>query len=116
MSGLAKRSLYRIQQGANVTLDSLIKISTSLGIDRVAYFLDEEVFRQVNAELAMLKELRQRNITSVRFREASAMALASATDYSELTELLTHIAQDVQRARSKVQPATASDHDAPERS
>ncbi|KAB7847243.1 helix-turn-helix domain-containing protein [Streptomyces mobaraensis] len=53
-AGVSKRTLSQAESadGSNLTLETLLKVSDSLGIPRPAYFLDEQVFRQVNGELA----------------------------------------------------------------
>ncbi|MGK5642341.1 helix-turn-helix domain-containing protein [Streptomyces sp. URMC 126] len=53
-AGVSKRTLSQAESadGSNLTLETLLKVSDSLGIPRAAYFLDEQVFRQVNKELA----------------------------------------------------------------
>lgn len=52
-AGVSKRTLSHAESadGSNLTLETLLKVCYSLGIERDAYFLDEQVFQQVNAEL-----------------------------------------------------------------
>ncbi|MFF4739730.1 helix-turn-helix domain-containing protein [Streptomyces sp. NPDC001262] len=52
-AGVSKRTLSHAESadGCNLTLETLLKVSHSLGISRDAYFLDEQVFEQVNAQL-----------------------------------------------------------------
>ncbi|MEU7169378.1 helix-turn-helix domain-containing protein [Streptomyces morookaense] len=55
-AGVSKRTLSQAESadGCNLTLETLLKVSHSLGISRDGYFLDEQVFEQVNAELTAL--------------------------------------------------------------
>ncbi|MGW1199867.1 helix-turn-helix domain-containing protein [Streptomyces sp. NPDC002536] len=52
-AGVSKRTLSHAESadGCNLTLETLLKVSHSLGISRDAYFLDEQVFEQVNSQL-----------------------------------------------------------------
>ncbi|WP_306317497.1 MULTISPECIES: helix-turn-helix domain-containing protein [unclassified Streptomyces] len=52
-TGVSKRTLVAAEsaEGTNLTIETLVKVTRGLGIARSAYLLDEEVFRQVNAEL-----------------------------------------------------------------
>ncbi|WP_045694410.1 helix-turn-helix domain-containing protein [Streptomyces rubellomurinus] len=71
-AGVSKRTLVSAESsdGTNLTVETLVKVAHSLGIERWAYFLDEQVFREVNTELDMIKELRERNVRSVALRTA----------------------------------------------
>lgn len=53
-AGVSKRTLSHAESadGSNLTLETLLKVCQSLDIPRDAYFLDEQIFNQVNAELA----------------------------------------------------------------
>lgn len=57
-AGVSKRTLSHAESadGCNLTLETLVKVSHSLGISRDAYFLDEQVFEQVNSQLGALGE------------------------------------------------------------
>ncbi|MFI9206045.1 helix-turn-helix domain-containing protein [Streptomyces sp. NPDC053048] len=52
-AGVSKRTLASAESadGTNLTIETLMKVAQSLGIRRLAYFLDEQVFHEVNAEL-----------------------------------------------------------------
>jgi transcriptional regulator with XRE-family HTH domain len=51
-TGVSKRTLVAAEsaEGTNLTIETLVKVTRGLGIARWAYLLDEQVFRQVNAE------------------------------------------------------------------
>ncbi|MFE7314369.1 hypothetical protein ACFU7T_15020 [Streptomyces sp. NPDC057555] len=51
-AGVSKRALASAESadGTNLTMGTLVEVAHSLGIQRCAYFLDEEVFTQVNVE------------------------------------------------------------------
>lgn len=68
-SGVSERYLREVESGrANVTVEMLEKITGALGIDRVAYLLDDLVFDQVNAELRSLQEARDQGVNAIRLR------------------------------------------------
>lgn len=68
-SGVSERYLRDVESGrANVTVEMLEKITQALGIDRVAYLLDDLVFDQVNAELRSLQEARDQGVSAIRLR------------------------------------------------
>ncbi|MFB7244264.1 helix-turn-helix domain-containing protein [Streptomyces populi] len=52
-TGVSKRTLTAAEsaEGANLTIETLVTVTRGLGITRWAYLIDEQVFRQVNAEL-----------------------------------------------------------------
>ncbi|UWS76979.1 helix-turn-helix domain-containing protein [Streptomyces noursei] len=77
-AGVSKRALTSAESadGTNLTIETLVKVAHSLGMQRWAYFLDEEVFTQVNTELEIVKEVRRRGAQSVALRTASPPAQA----------------------------------------
>ncbi|MFI0807156.1 helix-turn-helix domain-containing protein [Streptomyces echinatus] len=98
-TGVSKRTLASAESedGMNLTLETLVKVAHSLGIQRWAYFLDEEVFAQVNAEFETVRELRQRAVQGVALRTTSA-AEPSAASLSELSELVIGILRSAKAA------------------
>lgn len=106
--GVSKRTLAEVESGrSNLTIETLVKIAAGLGIDRPAYFLDEEVFHAVNAEFAALQKLAESQVESVAMRSADA-----ATIPPELAQLLTDIVSAGQKAQASLD---ASDSDAIDR-
>ncbi|MYU09761.1 helix-turn-helix domain-containing protein [Streptomyces sp. SID8361] len=103
-AGVSKRTLAQAESasGSNLTIETLVKVASSLGITRDAYFLDEQVFREVNAELETLKELRQQGVESVALRQSSATALPSDS-LQELTGLLKGILDSATKAQDTLQ-------------
>ncbi|WP_405655855.1 helix-turn-helix domain-containing protein [Streptomyces sp. RK9] len=53
LTSVSKRTLAAAEsaEGTNLTLETLVKLTRGLGIRRLAYFLDEQVFQEVNAEM-----------------------------------------------------------------
>jgi transcriptional regulator with XRE-family HTH domain len=53
LTSVSKRTLAAAEsaEGTNLTIETLVKLTRGLGIRRWAYFLDEQVFQQVNADL-----------------------------------------------------------------
>lgn len=98
-AGVSKRALTSAESadGTNLTIETLVKVAHSLGMQRWAYFLDEEVFTQVNTELEIVKEVRRRGAQSVALRTASPSS-PSAAPLSELSELVTGILLSAQAA------------------
>lgn len=96
-AGVSKRTLASAEsaEGTNLTIETLVKVAHSLGIERWAYFLDEQVFQQVNAELETVKELRQRKVHSVALRTSHPTAIPA----DELSQLLTGIIDAAAQAR-----------------
>ncbi|MFI0766109.1 helix-turn-helix domain-containing protein [Streptomyces sp. NPDC021218] len=80
-SKIAKRRLASAEStdGANLTIETLVKIAHSLDIDRVAYFIDSQVFEDVNAQLALLREFQTRNVSSVALRTSHAPDIPPST-------------------------------------
>ncbi|MEW1656743.1 NUDIX domain-containing protein [Streptomyces sp. NPDC093707] len=74
-AGVSKRTLASAESadGTNLTMGTLVKVAHSLGIQRCAYFLDEEVFAQVNAEWETLEELRRRQVRGPALRTAEGL-------------------------------------------
>ncbi|MFJ5294411.1 XRE family transcriptional regulator [Streptomyces sp. NPDC088348] len=102
-TGLSKRTLVSAEspEGANLTIETLLKVAHSLGIRRPAYFLDEQVFLQVNRELDAVKELRRRKARSVVLRAAHMSELSGTEGLAadEVTQLLAGIIDSAARAR-----------------
>ncbi|MFE0130214.1 helix-turn-helix domain-containing protein [Streptomyces sp. NPDC059037] len=103
-SGVSQRTLAQLEsaEGANVTLETLVKLSHSLGIPRPGYFIDDVVFRQVNAELATLAEMRKHKVQGVALRTSAPTDLPPAS-VEELTQLLSGILSDAAKARDALQ-------------
>ncbi|MFJ2202740.1 helix-turn-helix domain-containing protein [Streptomyces violaceusniger] len=101
---VSKRTLVQAESasGSNLTIETLVKVASSLGITRDAYFLDEQVFREVNAELDTLKELQKQGVESVALRQSSAAALPSGS-LQELTGLLKGILDSAAKAQDTLQ-------------
>ncbi|MEU4891004.1 helix-turn-helix transcriptional regulator [Streptomyces sp. NPDC044780] len=101
---VSKRTLAQAESasGSNLTIETLVKVASSLGITRDAYFLDEQVFREVNAELDTLKELQEQGVESVALRKSSAAALPSDS-LKELTGLLKGILDSAAKAQDTLQ-------------
>ncbi|MDH6624339.1 transcriptional regulator with XRE-family HTH domain [Streptomyces sp. LBL] len=89
-------------EGANVTLETLAKVAHSLGIRRIAYFLDEAVFQQVNAELDMLTQMREQGVEGVVARRAAPTGLPPAS-VEQLARLLHGIVANAEQARTALQ-------------
>jgi hypothetical protein len=83
-------------------METLVKIAHSLGIERWAYFLDEQVFDQVNIELAVVKELAARNVETVALRKSNGHQMSSQA-LSQLSELITGITSLGQSANEILQ-------------
>ncbi|MGW3207772.1 helix-turn-helix domain-containing protein [Streptomyces sp. NPDC001135] len=108
-AGVSKRTLASAESadGTNLTIETLVKVAHSLGIQRWAYFLDEEVFAQVNAELETVKELQRSGVQSVALRTASA-SNPSVASLSELSELVTGILRSAKAARDTLREFSPS--------
>lgn len=90
--GVSKRNLAQAESstGANLRIETLIKIAHSLGIERWAYFLDEQVFEQVNIELSVVKELAEKRVETVALRSTHVQQMSSET-LTQLSELIAGI-------------------------
>ncbi|AKA08279.1 hypothetical protein SAZ_42600 [Streptomyces noursei ZPM] len=97
---MSQRTLAQVEsaEGSNVTLETLVKVAHSLGITRNGYFIDEEVFKQVNQELASLAEMRKREVTGVALRVSSGNEMSGAA-VQELSHLLSSILDGAAKAR-----------------
>ena len=74
---MSARYLREVEAGrTNVTVDMLEKITKALGVDRVAYLLDDLVFDQVNAELRSLQEARDHGVSAIRLRSHTAHGMS----------------------------------------
>ncbi|WP_171163411.1 helix-turn-helix domain-containing protein [Streptomyces sp. I05A-00742] len=89
-AGVSKRTLSQAESadGSNLTLETLLKVCDSLGIPRAAYFLDEQVFQQVNKDLA---------------GPADEEGGAGTDRVDRLSRMLTDILDTAARARSALQ-------------
>ncbi|MET9646237.1 helix-turn-helix domain-containing protein [Streptomyces syringium] len=103
-AGVSKRTLASAESadGTNLTIETLMKVAQSLGIRRPAYFLDEQVFREVNAELETVRALRQQTVHTVALRSAAVPGAANAS-VSELSELVKGIIVAAQAAGNTLQ-------------
>ncbi|MEV6609526.1 MULTISPECIES: helix-turn-helix domain-containing protein [unclassified Kutzneria] len=104
-SGVSLRTIAALEsaEGANVQVDTLIKLTHSLGIRRVAYLLDADVFAQVNRELALSVQLREARVAGVE-----AVLLRNSTGISDdaastLNNLLDAIVGAARQAKGKLQ-------------
>jgi transcriptional regulator with XRE-family HTH domain len=108
-AGVSKRTLASAEStdGTNLTIETLVKVAHSLGIARWAYFLDEQVFQQVNTELATVLELRRHKVRSAALRSPHPASLSA----DNLSELLNGIIDAAAQARDSLQgtPAAVSD-------
>lgn len=69
MSGVSERHVQNVESGtSNVTVEVLEEITHALGIDRVAYLLDEDVFNPIDAELRSLQEALTLGVLGIRLR------------------------------------------------
>ncbi|MFB7493781.1 helix-turn-helix domain-containing protein [Streptomyces sp. NPDC056161] len=91
-------------EGANVTLETLAKVAHSLGIKRIAYFLDDAVYQQITEEFRALERLREQGVEGVAARRAAPTGLP-AVSVEELTRLLTGIAEQARDALQELPPA-----------
>ncbi|MFF7777454.1 helix-turn-helix domain-containing protein [Streptomyces tanashiensis] len=93
--GVSKRNLAQAESdaGANLSIETLIKIAHNLGIDRSAYFLDEQVFQQVNVELSVVRELAAKRVEAVALRSTHGRELPpdALTQLSELIAGITSL-------------------------
>lgn len=95
-TGVSTRALGDIEAGnANPSLETLVKITCGLGVERMAYLLDQEVFDEVNRQFESVTEFdeakRQLAVTSVSFRADSTPNLQEVTTI--LQQLQTWVAQ-----------------------
>ncbi|GAA1238103.1 XRE family transcriptional regulator [Streptomyces rhizosphaericus] len=102
-SNIAKRTLASAESedGANLTIETLAKITSSLGIERPAYFLDDKVFAEVNEELALLKQLKDGNVSSVALRTSQASDIP-ASARAQLHQALMGIVNSVKVASDQL--------------
>ncbi|TVL87531.1 helix-turn-helix domain-containing protein [Streptomyces sp. SAJ15] len=109
-AGVSKRTLASAESadGTNLTIETLVKVAYSLGIQRPAYFLDDQVFRQVNVELETVKEFRRRGVHSVALRTATSSSPAAAS-VSALSDLLQGILASAKAARDTLHELPAAD-------
>ncbi|MFF9478111.1 helix-turn-helix domain-containing protein [Streptomyces sp. NPDC014733] len=103
-SGVSQRTLAQVEsaEGSNVTLETLVKVAHSLGVARPGYFLDEEVFRQVNAELTALKEMRDQQLQGVAMRTSTHRDW-SPSAVQEISLLITDILDNAAKVKGALQ-------------
>ncbi|MDX3224480.1 helix-turn-helix transcriptional regulator [Streptomyces sp. ME19-01-6] len=104
-AGVSKRTLAQAEsaQGSNLTIETLVKVASALGITRDAYFLDEQVFHEVNTELETLKELREQKVESVALRTSTPTSTLPPGSLEKLTGLLKGILDSATRAQDTLQ-------------
>jgi transcriptional regulator with XRE-family HTH domain len=106
LAGVSKRTLAAAESadGTNLTVETLVKVAHSLGISRVAYFLDEQVFDDVNSELELLRKLRTHRVESVALRQTGPAAPAASTSsLTELSHLITRLVTTAEAARATLE-------------
>ncbi|MBP2406258.1 hypothetical protein SNS2_5170 [Streptomyces netropsis] len=110
-AGVSKRTLSHAESadGSNLTLETLLKVSYSLGISRDAYFLDEQVFHQVNEELETLRVLRTQRVEGVALRTAShgSPGAGHAPPVDRLSGLLQEILASAAKAQNELRDLPA---------
>nr|WSZ96863.1 helix-turn-helix domain-containing protein [Streptomyces sp. NBC_00857] len=99
-AGVSKRTLSQAEsaEGSNLTIETLVKVAHSLGISRDGYFLDAEVFQEVNSQLATLTELEKRQVRRVAMRNADPSP-KSAHSYEALSGLIAGILKSATEAQ-----------------
>ncbi|MFJ5803755.1 helix-turn-helix domain-containing protein [Streptomyces decoyicus] len=101
LTGLSKRTLAEVESGrSNLRIESLVNLAAGLGIDRPGYFLDEQVFKAVNAEFAALKQLAEQRVESVAMRSVDPAKIPP-----ELAQLLATIVSAGQEAQASLDPS-----------
>ncbi|AOR29819.1 hypothetical protein BFF78_00800 [Streptomyces fodineus] len=105
LAGVSKRTLAAVEsdEGANLTIETLVKLAHSLGIHRCAYFLDDQVFQQVNKELEFIRELQKSRAQGLALRSSHATPVATSTD--QVARLLTGIIDAAAQARDSLRGA-----------
>ncbi|MGW1289456.1 helix-turn-helix domain-containing protein [Streptomyces sp. NPDC001118] len=102
LAGVSKRTLASVEsaEGANLTIETLVKVAHSLGIQRCAYFLDDQVFQQVNKELEFIKELQESKAQGLALRTSHAAPVATTT--AQVAQLLAGIIDAAAQARDSL--------------
>jgi transcriptional regulator with XRE-family HTH domain len=113
-SGVSERHIRDVEAGkANTTVAKLEKIVNALGIDRVAYLLDEEVFEQVNAQLRSLQEARTLGVDGVRLRSHGTSSPGPSPSQEDVVAMLlarmAEIGDEAKRVQQDLPPSTAVD-------
>ncbi|MEU5544526.1 helix-turn-helix transcriptional regulator [Streptomyces sioyaensis] len=103
VAGVSKRTLAAAESadGTNLTVETLVKVAHSLGVSRVAYFLDEQVFDDVNSELELLRKMRTHRVESVALRQTGPAAPDSSL--TELSHLITRLVSTAEAARATLE-------------
>ncbi|MEV0966259.1 hypothetical protein AB0J25_27385 [Streptomyces sp. NPDC049910] len=109
--GVSKRNLAQAESptGANLRIETLIRVAYNLGIDRWAYFLDEEIFDRVNVELSVVKEFAAKRVETVALRSTHVQNIPGET-LAQLSELIAGITSLGQSANEILQDMPESEH------
>jgi transcriptional regulator with XRE-family HTH domain len=110
-SGVSLRTIAALEsaEGANVRVDTLLKITYSLGITREAYLLDPLVFQEVNRELDLsnsLRKVKELGVEKVLLRTSSGV---SSDAMSNVSDLLQQIMGAAAKASEALQPQPEAD-------
>jgi len=89
-------------QGANLTMETMVKITAAMGIARPAYLIDPEVFREVNRELDLVKALRERGATSMALRASSA-AGGATPELADLLATMITVGEEARRLQARAE-------------
>ncbi|MER6304533.1 helix-turn-helix domain-containing protein [Streptomyces sp. NPDC001739] len=110
-AGISKRTLASAESvdGTNLTVETLVKVAHSLGISRVGYFLDDQVFDQVNSELEWLKKMRSQRVESVALRQSAPVGPPAGSSLNELSHLITHLVSTAEAARATLEDLPRQD-------
>ncbi|WP_265565122.1 helix-turn-helix domain-containing protein [Streptomyces hygroscopicus] len=97
---VSKRTLAAAEsaEGTNLTIETLVKVAHSLGIARWAYFLDEQVFQQVNTELEAVRALSRHKVQALAMRGSHPTSLSA----DQLSHLLNGIIDAAAQARDSL--------------
>ncbi|MFB7632342.1 helix-turn-helix domain-containing protein [Streptomyces sp. NPDC056149] len=111
LSGVSKRTLASAEsaEGTNLTIETLVKVAHSLGIQRCAYFLDEQVFQQINNELEALKGLHRQKFQGLTLRTSHPTPHHTAAD--QLSQLLSGIIDAAAQARDTLHGAPLTENE-----
>ncbi|MEU7636314.1 MULTISPECIES: helix-turn-helix domain-containing protein [unclassified Streptomyces] len=109
-ANVSKRTLASAESadGTNLTIETLVKVANSLGIQRWGYFLDEEVFAQVNAEWETGEKDHRRHDAECAVAQATSPTSQPSASLSELSELLTGILRSAKAASDALKELPSS--------
>jgi len=101
-AGVSLRNLVDIEAGnSNLGIDTLVKITIGLGVQRPAYLIDPQVFAEVNQQLASLKKIsdatRELGATSIMFRNPGFPADPSHEDLATILEKIVALGSEARR-------------------